>query len=190
MAALIGKVILLGDAKVGKTSILSRYTEGIFREEYSATIGANFVIKEIDLTKILDKLNAIDREKKSFVRDQGLKLYFWDIGGQSDKLFVTEYYFLQAVGAMIVFNIANSKSFENLGFWISKLKDLSGEIPFVVIGNKSDLSNERAVEDQDILEKMEEFKASYYETSAKLNENINKPFEDLSILILNNFKLH
>ncbi|MHA1256613.1 MAG: hypothetical protein ACTSPS_13550, partial [Promethearchaeota archaeon] len=99
--------------------------------------------------------------------------------------FVTEYYFVQAVGAMVVFNVNDEKSLDNIDFWISKVKELSGEIPFVIVGNKSDLN--KSIDQQKIEEKVSYYGVEYYETSAKLNVNIDKAFHGLSIQILNHF---
>lgn len=181
-----GKVILCGDPQVGKTSLLARYVDGKFSEEYHQTIGANFLIKEIDLSQIIDKLQILNPELKKDVKEKGFKLYFWDIGGQTDKLFANEYYFIQAVGSMIVFNLNDYSSFKNLEFWISKLNELSGDVPYIIVGNKSDL--EREVPKDLIEEKVKELSVSYFETSAKLNENVDKAFESLSVQILNNLK--
>ena len=115
-------------------------------------------------------------------------LFYWDIGGQKDKLFVTEYYFLQAVGAMVAFSVANRESFNNLDFWISKMKELSGDIPFIIIGNKTDLQDKRVVQTEEIEKKAKEYGVRYFETSAKLNESVDIAFDDLSIQILNNLK--
>jgi len=123
---------------------------------------------------------------KKDVKEKGFKLYFWDIGGQTDKLFANEYYFIQAVGSMIVFNLNDYSSFKNLEFWISKLNELSGDVPYIIVGNKSDL--EREVPKDLIEEKVKELSVSYFETSAKLNENVDKAFESLSVQILNNLK--
>ena len=181
-----GKVILLGDAGVGKTSLIARYVDDIFRAEYTQTVGANFLIKEVNLKKIVDIMkrenSKISSEISSFM------LFYWDIGGQKDKLFVTEYYFLQAVGAMVVFNVDNRESFNNLDFWISKMKELSGDIPFIIIGNKIDLQDKRVVHTEEIEKKAKDFGVLYFETSAKLNESVDAAFEDLSFQILNNLK--
>ncbi|MHA1293760.1 MAG: Rab family GTPase [Promethearchaeota archaeon] len=183
----IGKVILLGDAGVGKTSLLARFVDDIFRDEYNQTVGANFLIKEIDLSEIIDKLN-IEPSKKEDIEKKGFKLYFWDIGGQMDKLFVTEYYFHRAVGAMVVFNLTNRDTFIDLDFWISKMIELSCKIPFVIVGNKSDLKDKIVISKEEIKEKAEKYNVNYFKTSAKLNKNVDKLFTDLSIQILNNFK--
>ncbi len=182
-----GKVILLGDAGVGKTSLLARYVDGNFFDEYRQTVGANFLIKEIELDQIIDKL-SIKPQIKQDIKDKGFNLYFWDIGGQTDKLFVTEYYFLQAVGAMVVFNVDKKETFDDIDFWISKMKELSGEIPFILVGNKIDLEDKRLVSTEEIESKAAKYGVNYFETSAKLNESVDAAFENLSVQILNNIK--
>lgn len=181
-----GKVILIGNAGVGKTSLLARYVDGIFREEYNQTVGANFLIKEIDLTNILDSVE-IEDDVKEDIKTKGFKLYFWDIGGQHDKLFANEYYFVHSLGALVVFNVADKASFKNLDFWISKMEELSGKIPFVLVGNQTDLSD-RAIDSSTINEKAAELGVDYFETSAKEDKNVSEAFEHLSIKILNNLK--
>ncbi|KKK45081.1 MAG: small GTP-binding domain protein [Candidatus Lokiarchaeum sp. GC14_75] len=181
-----GKVILCGDASVGKTSLLAQYVDGKFSEEYQQTIGANFLIKEIDLRKVIDKLDIKNPILRKDIKEKGFKLYFWDIGGQHDKLFSTEYYFVQAVGAIVVFSLNHVESFENFDFWFGKIKELSGDVPLIVIGNKKDLN--RKIDKETIEKKLKEFGIKYFETSAKLNENVDKAFESLSVEILNNLK--
>lgn len=174
---------------MGKTSLLSRYIDGIFPENYNATIGANFLIKEIDLKNIIERIREIRPELKEDIRHKGFKLFYWDIGGQSDKLFVNEYYFLQAVGAVVVFDITLKETFENLDFWVEKLKEQCGDIPFLIVGNKADKEEEREVSFEDAKKKAESYGREYIETSAKLNENVDKVFETLAIKILNNLKV-
>ncbi|MFX1375861.1 MAG: Rab family GTPase [Promethearchaeota archaeon] len=181
-----GKVILCGNAGVGKTSLLARYVDDQFNDEYIQTVGANFLIKEIDLGIIIDKLDIKNPNLKKDIKEKGFKLYFWDIGGQQDKLFSNEYYFIQAVGAMVVFSLNQNESFESIDFWISKLKELSGDIPYILIGNKKDLKRE--IDNEIIENKLKELGIQYFETSAKLNENVDKAFESLSVQILNNLK--
>ena len=87
---------------------------------------------------------------------------------------------------MIIFSLGNYESFKNLDFWISKLKELSGDVPYIIVGNKSDLKREVDVEF--INKKTSELSVDYLETSAKLNKNVDEAFERLSIHILNNIK--
>lgn len=181
-----GKVILCGDAGVGKTSLLAQYVDNQFSEEYHQTIGANFLIKEIDLNKVIDKLNIINPKLKKDIKQKGFKLYFWDIGGQKPSLFANEYYFVQAVGAMIVFSLSRLATFKSIDFWISKLKELSGDVPYIIVGNKTDLKSD--INEDTIKNKVNELGVEYFETSAKLDENVDKAFETLSVQILNRLK--
>ncbi len=160
--------------------------DGKFNEDYIPTYGANFLIKEIDLSKTVDKLQLENLELKKDIKEKGFKLYFWDIGGQQDKLYSNEYYFVQAVGAMIVFNLNDLSSFQDINFWLTKLKELSGDVPYILVGNKSDL--ERKIDKSLIEDEVKKLGVQYFETSAKLNENVDAAFESLSIQILNNIK--
>ena len=166
--------------------MLARYVDGKFIEDTAQTLGANFLIKEIDLSKIVDKLDLEKPELKKDIKEKGFKLYFWDIGGQQDKLYSTEYYFVQAVGAMIVFSLKDLSTFNDINFWVTKLKDLSGDVPYILVGNKTDL--ERNVDKSLIEAEVKKLGVQYFETSAKLNENVDLAFESLSIQILNNLK--
>lgn len=168
---------MLGNAKVGKTSLLSRYVEDQFRESYFQTLGANFLVKEVDVKNIT---NHLDEEKNI----NSFNIYVWDICGQRDKLFTTEYYFVQAVGALVVFDILNRESFEDLDFWINKLKELSGDVPFIIIGNKIDKEEKRMVSKEEGKELAEQYGVEYIETSAKSDENVDKAFEILAIEII------
>ncbi|MFX0147699.1 MAG: Rab family GTPase [Candidatus Hodarchaeota archaeon] len=181
-----GKALMVGSPNVGKTSLLARYVDNKFSDEYHQTIGANFLIKEIDLVDIIDKVSITNIELRKDIKNKGFKLYFWDVGGQQDKLFANEYYFVQAVGAMVVFSLSSYESFNDLDFWISKLRELSGDVPFILVGNKSDLKWE--VEREMVEDKAKKLNVDYFETSAKLNKNVDLAFESLSIQILNNLR--
>ncbi|MFX1478245.1 MAG: Rab family GTPase [Promethearchaeota archaeon] len=181
-----GKVILCGDAGVGKSSLLARYVNDLFSEDYIPTIGANFLVKEINLSIILDRLILDNPRLREDIEE--FKLYFWDLGGQHDKMFSNEYYFVQAVGALIIYDILNRESFENISFWIQKVKELSGDIPYIIIGNKIDKNSERVVLLEETEEKAKSFGVQLIETSAKTGENVSQAFEKLAVLILNSYK--
>ena len=144
------------------------------------------MIKEIELSKIVDKIQLDKPELKQDIKEKGFKLYFWDLGGQHDKLYSNEYYFVQAVGAMIVFNLNDLSSFQDINFWLSKCRELSGDVPYILVGNKSDL--EKKIDKSLIDDEVRKLGVQYFETSAKFNENVDFAFESLSIQILNNLK--
>ena len=87
---------------------------------------------------------------------------------------------------MIVFNLNDLSSFNDINFWLTKVKDLSGDVPYILVGNKTDL--DRNVDNSLVEEEVKKLGIQYFETSAKLNENVDLAFESLSIQILNNFK--
>ena len=181
-----GKVVLLGAPSVGKTSLLARYVDDTFSTEYHQTVGANFLIKEVDLKNIINNLNLNNPNLSKDIQEKGFKLFFWDLGGQVQSLFANEYYFVQAVGAMVVFSLNDRSTFQQIEFWIQKLIELSGNVPFVIVGNKSDLN---IVVDEDKIKTItEKFGVPYFETSAKLDKNVHDSFETLSTLILNSLK--
>jgi len=92
------------------------------------------------------------------------------------------------VGAFIIYDILNRESFENINFWYQKIRELSGDIPLILLGNKIDMIQERIVSIEEVERKTKELGVQYIETSAKLNENVDKAFESLSVQILNNLK--
>lgn len=165
------KVIMAGSYGVGKTSLIVRYCDNTFLEEYIQTIGANFYIKEIDQKVFTDS-------------DVNLTLFLWDICGQIDKLFVTEYYFSGASSAIIVFDLTNKQSFKDLDFWIKKIRDLSGNIPFIIIGNKTDLEAQRKISKKEGYKKASDYNVNYIETSAKKDINVDIIFNDISKKII------
>ena len=134
MANTVLKILVLGDAGVGKTSIIKRYTEGVFtRATIKATVAADFS------TKSLTVFSGTERSQK-------VKLQIWDIAGQErfgNQL--TRVYYKDAVGAIIVYDISQPKTFETVGRWKNELDKvielLPGmrSFPVILVGNKSDL---------------------------------------------------
>ena len=132
------KIILLGDVAVGKTSIVGRYIDNSYHEKCLSTIQAE------KRTKILKQ-----DENTSF------RLYIWDTAGQEKFKSVTRQYYRNCNGAIIVFDLTNKKTFDELNKWINELKTHGREDTVIIIlGNKSDLSDERAISEKDIREEL------------------------------------
>ena len=157
----IFKLILIGSSGVGKTSILQRYIQKIFNDDYTCTIGVDFFMKSM---KIDDKL---------------IKLQLWDTAGTEKFKSITTGYYRGANAAFIVFDLTSRKSFESVSEWIENYYKFSNpdyERHVILIGNKSDLKNERIITEDEIDDFVKLNKIKYFETSAKNGENIDESF--------------
>lgn len=154
------KILLLGNTGVGKTSLLLQYTENKFLNSLLGTIGIDF------------------RKKTIKFYQKTIQLYFWDTAGQEKFRSLTKNYYKDADGVLLVYDVTSQKSFDDLQFWLQESTNINEKknIPFVIIGNKTDLKNREV--DTYIGEdyaKKNGFK--YIETSVKLNKNVEKCFE-------------
>jgi len=167
------KIVLLGDAAVGKTSLITQYCEGSFSEDYRATLGANIVRKDVSL----DNLNA------------KVRLIMWDLAGQEKYSVIRSMYFQGCVGAFLVYDITRYHTFDSINSkWLKDFKRyVKKEGAYILIGNKSDLKDQRVVPTEKGKQLSDEIKASnFIETSAKLGENIEEAFSLLVYQILKN----
>ena len=165
------KIILVGDSAVGKTSILSRYIDNLFDENTKCTINIGIKTKLIDIDE-----------------NTSVKMNIWDTAGQERYRSMTKQYYNNCQGAIFVFDLTKKKTFESLPQWIKELNenDTSGKnnkIECLILGNKSDLTNEREVIAEDI-QNFVKNKYLYYEVSAKNGNNISLAFDDLRTKIL------
>lgn len=161
------KFIIIGASGVGKTAILKRLVEDTFTEESQSTIGVEF-----DST-ILN----IDNKR--------IKLQIWDTAGQERFRSIAKAYYRNAVGVILVFDITERKSFDELSSWLNDVHSLCDPNAVIqLIGNKSDLVSQRAV----TLSEAEMFashqKMQYLETSAKTADNIKEAFVRVATNIL------
>ena len=121
------KVILIGDSGVGKSSLLSCFLNNVKYPDFSSTIGIDFGSK-------IMKIN-----------DEEVKLMIWDTAGQERFRAITRSYYRNINIAIIVYSIDNYNSFKHLTKWINELSSQSKECPIIIVGNKSDLTNNRQV---------------------------------------------
>ena len=116
------KILLVGDANVGKTSLLSRFIGEGFVESYKATIGVDFRIKSLE----------IDQRR--------VKLQIWDTAGQERFAPLVSSYFRGGHGVAIVYDITNRESFERVNHWANLMREHANEaVEMMILGNKSDL---------------------------------------------------
>ena len=153
------KYVIVGDASVGKSNLLLRYTHGQFRDEYQLTIGVEFGSNNV----ILD--NSVYR------------VQIWDTAGQENFRSITRSYYKNSACALIVYDITNRISFENLSNWIDDCKNSSPKTVFLVlIGNKCDLENNREISEEEGREFAEKNGMLFFETSAKTGQNVEEVF--------------
>lgn len=158
------KLILLGDIAVGKTSTLVSFTEKKFKEEYFCTVGVEFKITTLNLN---------DYEKAD--------LQIWDTCGEERFRTITRQYYLNCNGILLFFDVTNYKSFSNLNSWLEDIKKFAPpNVSVFVIGNKSDLVDERVVSTEEAHTAMEKLGLEYCEISAKSYLQVTDLFENLA----------
>ena len=153
------KYVIVGDASVGKSNLLLRYSHGQFREEYQLTIGVEFGSNNI---KIDDKI---------------FRIQIWDTAGQENFRSITRAYYKNSACALIVYDISRRASFDSISTWIEDCKNSSPKSVFMVlVGNKCDLEKEREVSEEEGKELAETNGMLFFETSAKTGKNVEEVF--------------
>ena len=157
------KLVLLGDSGVGKTNLISRYISNSFDENTRATIGVEFFCKNFRINK-----------------KRTIKVEIWDTAGQERYKAITSVYYKGAKGAFIVYDITSRKTFENVDKWIGEIKErTTDDVKLIIIGNKTDLNNEREVKSEEALIKYQDMDIPLIETSALEDTNVNEAFINL-----------
>ena len=157
------KIVLLGDAGVGKSSLVLRFVTNSFDKYSESTIGASFMSKLI------------------MVDGNPIKYQIWDTAGQEKYHSLAPMYYRGAAAAIIVYDITRAASFQTLKIWVRELQQLGPEnIVIAICGNKSDLEDKREVSTAEARAYADEIGALFLETSAKLNKNVQDLFVDIS----------
>ena len=161
------KIILLGDSGVGKTSISGRYIDSSFKDAYQATL------------QVEKRVKIINEDDKT-----SLRLNIWDTAGQEKFRSITRQFYRDCHGAFIVFDLSKKSSFNEVKSWINELKTHGNDDTVIIIlGNKSDLTTEREISEEDIKNEIEN-KYEYFEVSAKTGNNISLAFDEMKKLIM------
>ncbi|KAE8725802.1 Ras-related protein RABA4d [Hibiscus syriacus] len=153
------KVVLIGDSAVGKSQLLARFARNEFNVDSKATIGVEFQTK----TLVID--------------NKTVKSQIWDTAGQERYRAVTSAYYRGAVGAMLVYDMTKRQSFDNMARWLEELRrHADTNIVIMLIGNKCDLANLRAVPTEDAQEFAQRESLFFTETSALESTNVETAF--------------
>lgn len=162
------KVLLLGDASVGKTSFTKRYCYNIFNPSERLTIGVDFHVKTIDL------------------HGKKIKLQIWDIGGEERFRFLLPTYCLGANAAFLLYDITRPQTLDNISEWTNIVRQKGGPVPIMLIGSKIDLekSQRNIPREYGIQIAEKNNMSSFGEISSKTGQNVTKTFEVLTDLTL------
>ncbi|XP_030061941.1 ras-related protein Rab-43 [Microcaecilia unicolor] len=154
------KIVLIGDAGVGKTCVVQRFKTGIFVERQGNTIGVDFTMKTLE------------------IQGKRVKLQIWDTAGQERFRTITQSYYRSANGAIIAYDISKRESFQSIPRWIEDVRKYAGSsIVQLLIGNKSDLYDLREVQLEDAQKMAEHYDImNAIETSAKDSSNVEEAF--------------
>jgi len=154
---------MIGDSGVGKSSMLLQYTDGTFNDSYISTIGVDFKIKTIDYDGSI------------------VKLQIWDTAGQERFQTITSSYYRGAHAIMIVYDITDLTSFQHIKKWIYEIEKYAAEnVIKIIIGNKTDLNNQRVVGKKEVEEVCQELDLVHIETSAKDSSGVEDAFLELA----------
>ena len=157
------KILLLGDSSVGKTCFLLRYTDKTFKS-HKITIGLDYSLKSMRLKS-----------------GRNIKLQIWDTAGQDRFRAITKNYFKGSQGIILIYDVTNRQTFENLKNWISQIREEATQNEIIyIVANKIDMEDGRIINKEEGEKFAEELGVPYIETSAKIGINVDKTFEDLA----------
>ncbi|TMW61152.1 hypothetical protein Poli38472_013615 [Pythium oligandrum] len=157
------KLLLLGDSGVGKTSLMRVFSGDEFSESMLATAGVDFKLRNIALG------------------DEEIALQIWDTAGQERFHRITATYYKGANGIVLVYDVTDKKSFDNVGYWMNNIRQYaSPHMPaMLLVGNKIDLPK-RVVSTEEGLATAKQYNVRFIETSAKTSENTNGALETIA----------
>ncbi|MBY9004270.1 MAG: GTP-binding protein [Candidatus Lokiarchaeota archaeon] len=158
------KITIIGNGGVGKTTLIKKYTQGEFQEEYISTIGAQFSIFEY-------KINGDD-----------IKLFLWDLAGQEDFQVFRSSFYKDSKAAIIVYSLERNdmgvESLKNVMKWYDEMRQQCEDIPIIVFANKTDLVEDTEIDESSYKElSAKENYLGVYKTSAKTGNGVSDAFK-------------
>lgn len=156
------KIVLIGDSGVGKTNLLSRFARDQFNPDSKSTIGVEFATKTLE------------------IEGKTVKAQIWDTAGQERYRAITSAYYRGAIGALLLYDITASLTFSSLTRWLQELREnADSNIVVMLVGNKSDLQELRAVSTEDGTGFSQQENLLFIETSARNATNVQEAFTTL-----------
>ncbi|XP_068651849.1 ras-related protein RABD1-like [Aristolochia californica] len=153
------KLLLIGDSSVGKSCLLLRFADDSYVDSYISTIGVDFKIRTVELD------------------GKTIKLQIWDTAGQERFRTITSSYYRGAHGIIIVYDVTERESFNNVKQWLSEIdRYASDSVCKLLVGNKCDLVEKKVVDTQTAQAFADELGIPFLETSAKDSINVEETF--------------
>jgi len=157
------KCLVIGDSGIGKSSLMLRFTDDVFNNQYISTIGVDFKIKTMPF------------------KNKITKFQIWDTAGQDRFRTITSSYYRGSNAILICYDVTENETFRNVKKWLEEVKMYSTGNPFLILcGTKSDLENKRQVSTIEGMNYAKNNNMLFFETSAKNNLNIKEIFESIA----------
>ncbi len=166
------KLVIMGDSSVGKSNYICRFVDGKFNPVHVSTVGFDFKSRIFEMSNPKKKV----------------KFQIWDTAGQEKYMSINKNLFQRVQGIILMYDISNLNSFKNLVKWMDGIKENSKDVPVILIGNKCDLEGERQVQTEEGENFASKYDIKFFEGSAKTGVNVDKSFEAIGDIILNNEK--
>lgn len=163
------KVCILGDEGVGKTSLIRRFTENKFEEDFTGQ-------RRIHKTEEI----YVSIVEKGLPRSDVITLNIWDLVDDVTR----NQALINAKGALLVCDMADKNTLYPVEYWRNELHSKTGEVPVIVVGNKSDLVSETGISEENLKGMAGKLKAPYMLTSAKSGDNVDEVFYRLAKMLL------
>ncbi|OHT05778.1 Ras-related protein Rab-22A [Tritrichomonas foetus] len=163
------KIVILGNQSVGKTSLINCWLGKSFVPNNVATVGG----------AASTKVDQIDDIKYSF--------QMWDTAGAEKYRALSPLYTRDSMAALLVFDLTKQSSFDDLNYWVNSLSQ-QGQIPFVIAGNKEDLTEEHVVKLEDASAYAANVNSQFFAVSAKTGNNVDLLFKQLEFTAVQNYK--
>ncbi|CAL2046350.1 unnamed protein product [Caenorhabditis brenneri] len=156
------QILLIGDSGIGKTCMLRRFADDKFDPNYILTIGVDYKARILEIS------------------GKSVLVQVWDTAGQERFNTITKNFYHRADAVMLVYDITDVKSFENISKWMYNIdENAKDNIVKMLIGNKCDLKDKRVISRDRGEEMAREYGISFHETSAKSNTNIDASFDGI-----------
>ncbi|MFX0071809.1 MAG: Rab family GTPase [Candidatus Hermodarchaeota archaeon] len=155
------KILIAGDASVGKTSLLRRYVDGMFDESTIMTVGVEFFLKQIEF-------NSVGK----------CALQLWDLGGQERFRHLLEHYVMGARAALLLVDLTSMPKMDGILEWVNIVRMHDINLPIILVGTKLDLGEAIVLDDETALNIKDTFHMiDYIKTSSKTGTNVDEVFK-------------